>query len=262
MATLLQSLRTLTAVRKRLADQFGGVKRRTRRRNGTAVATFLALVSQLPPPANRQRSPGKRTSEPQATRSCPIFDRNIPHTTEAHMIWESRFWKDDLLRKAADLRKRKTQRRWAETSLEKLEQLMMLGFYGVRKLHEAAKLSSATMATQIPLIAYPWIGKNVTKLNWHNLDILYDFDAATTEDHDLLFLCHQFVHSFVFMASFDDDDRLDGILFASDRQRHVALLRVSIDQIVSVFEDVGQDYPSTSAYSLNPKTGDYNFVSV
>jgi hypothetical protein len=46
----MQSLRTLTAVRKRLADQFGGVKRRTKRCNGAAVATFLAMVSQLPPP--------------------------------------------------------------------------------------------------------------------------------------------------------------------------------------------------------------------
>jgi hypothetical protein len=53
----MQSLRTLTAVRKRLADQFGGVKRRTKRCYGAAVATFLAMVSQLPPPADRQLSP-------------------------------------------------------------------------------------------------------------------------------------------------------------------------------------------------------------
>jgi hypothetical protein len=57
VATLMQSLRTLTAVRKRLADQFGGVKRRTKRCYGAAVATFLAMVSQLPPPADRQLSP-------------------------------------------------------------------------------------------------------------------------------------------------------------------------------------------------------------
>jgi hypothetical protein len=56
VATLLQSLPTRTAVLKRLADQFGGVKRRTKRCNGTAVATFLAMVSQLPPPVDRHRS--------------------------------------------------------------------------------------------------------------------------------------------------------------------------------------------------------------
>jgi hypothetical protein len=112
------------------------------------------------------------------------------------------------------------------------------------------------------LIAYPWNGKkNVTKLNWHKLDELYDFDAAVTKHHHVLFLCHQFVHSFVFMAAFDERQRLDGIFLASDRQRHTALLRVSIDQIAVLFEQVGKDYPSTVNYSLNLKTGDYDVVS-
>lgn len=177
------------------------------------------------------------------------------------MIWESHFWKDDLLKQAANLRKRKAQRRWPESSFAKLEQTVMLGFYSVRKLHEAIKLSTATMEQEISLIAYPWVGKNVTRLNWHRLHELYDLDSATTENHDVLFLCHQFVHSFVFTVAFDDNDSLDGIMFASDRQRHIALLQISIDQIISLFEQVGNDYPSSASYKLNPKTGDYDVVS-
>ena len=177
------------------------------------------------------------------------------------MIWESHYWKDDLLRKAADLRKRRSQRRWPEVSLAKLEQSLMLGFYGVRKLHEAAKLSTKTMKQNVALVAYPWLGKNVTKLNWHNLDRLYDFEAGDVEDHDLLFLCHQFVHSFVFTVTFDNDNRLNGILFASDRQRHKSLLLVSIEQIATLFEMVGEDYPAEGSFRLNPKTGDYDVIS-
>ena len=177
------------------------------------------------------------------------------------MIWESHFWKDDLLKKAAKLRKRKTQRRWPESSLAKLEQTLMLGFYGIRKLHEAAKLSTATMTQHVPLTAYPWTGKNVTKLNWHNLDDLYDFESGTTEAHDLLFLCGQFVHSFVFTAAFDDHDRLEGFLFSSDWQRHKALLHVSIGQVAFLFEQVGNDYPNSVSYKLNSKSGDYDVVA-
>ncbi|MEZ6128823.1 MAG: hypothetical protein R3C59_09085 [Planctomycetaceae bacterium] len=55
VATLLQSLPTRNAVRKRLADHFGRVRRRAKRCNGAAVATFLAMVSQLPPPADPDR---------------------------------------------------------------------------------------------------------------------------------------------------------------------------------------------------------------
>src|SRR5690606_37513076 len=131
------------------------------------------------------------------------------------MIWESQFWKDDLCKKAAYVLRRKEQKHWSESSLARLEQQLMLGFYAIRKLHEAAKLSSATMRRQTSLLGFPWLGKSVTKLNWHNVQSLYHFSAQTSESRDLLFLCHQFVHSFVFVVAFDDDNRADGILFTS-----------------------------------------------
>lgn len=177
------------------------------------------------------------------------------------MIWESQYWKDDLLKNAAALRKRTTQKRWAEPSLARLEQSIMLGFYGVRKLHEAAKLSTATMTQQVSVKAFPWLGKNVTKLNWHRLDELYDFASGAPQSQDLLFVCHQFVHSFIFTTAFNEDGRLDAILFASDRQRHKALLSISIGQVISAFEQVGNDYPNSAQYILNAKTGDYDVVA-
>lgn len=170
------------------------------------------------------------------------------------MIWESHLWKDDLLKQAIELRRRKTQTRWPESSFAKLEQLLMLGFYSVRKLHESNKLSTLTMKQTISLVEYPATGKTITMLNWHNLDELYDLDSTTTVDRDVLFVCHQFVHSFVFSPVFDDNDRLDGVMFASDRQRHTSLLQISIDQVVQLFEEVGNDYPSSATYKLNGKT--------
>ena len=177
------------------------------------------------------------------------------------MIWESHFWKDDILKQAERLEKRKLQKRWPETSFAKLEQTVMLGFYSVRKLHEAAKLSTATMEKQLVLPAYSWTGKNVTKLNWHRLDELYDLENPNNVSKNILFVCHQFVHSFLFTPCFDDANNLDAILFASDCQRHDALLRISIDQIIETFQTIGNDYPNSSTYTLNPKTGDYDVVS-
>ena len=134
------------------------------------------------------------------------------------MIWESHFWKDVLLKHAATLRKRTTQHRWPEVSQARLEQTLMLGFYSIRKLHEAAKMSSATMTDSVALTTYPWSGKNVTKLNWHKLDQLYDLASPRCETRDVLFVCHQFVHSFVFTAAFDENEGLQGIclLYTSD----------------------------------------------
>ena len=59
------------------------------------------------------------------------------------MIWESAYWKEELLRQAEDLKKRSTQTKWSERSLARLEKTIMIGFYSIRKLIEAKKVSDA-----------------------------------------------------------------------------------------------------------------------
>ena len=93
------------------------------------------------------------------------------------MIDESCYWKNDLLKEADALRDRKKQRRWPEVSFARLEQTIMLGFYSIRKLIEASKLSDSTIYEEIPITTYPWSGKTVTRMNWHKLDQLYDLDS-------------------------------------------------------------------------------------
>ena len=101
----------------------------------------------------------------------------------------------------------------------------MLGFYSVRKLHEARKLSTLTMKQQIVLRSHPFSKMPVTKLNWHN---------------------------------FDEFRHLEGVYFASEKQRHKSLLYISIEGIASLFELVGNDYPSSAQYTWNPETNDYD----
>jgi hypothetical protein len=177
------------------------------------------------------------------------------------MIWESHFWKDDLLKKAAKLRKAKTKERWSEADLARLEQTLMLGFYAVRKLHEAAKLSTAVMKHRIPLLSFPWSGKQVTRWNWHKFDQLYVFESGATQERDFGFVCNQIIHSFVFIASFDEEGRLHAILFTSDHQRHESLFQAGIDQIADLFDLVGRDYPNHGRYIRDPKTGDEDVLA-
>jgi hypothetical protein len=120
------------------------------------------------------------------------------------MIWEPSLWKSDLLRKARDLRIRKTQTRWPEASLANLEKSLMVGFYSVRKLIEADKVATSIKRETIALIEYPATGKKVTKLNWHRVEELYDLNKPKTVTRNALFICNQFVHSFVFLTVFND----------------------------------------------------------
>lgn len=177
------------------------------------------------------------------------------------MIYESGFWKDDLLKQAKVLRSRMTQKRWTENSFARLEQTVMLGFYSIRKLSEAKKISDSVANKGITVKSYAWKGKLVTKMNWGDIDKLYDLDAAQPTTKNLMFFCNQFVHSYVFVTSFDDKNCLDGIFVSSDRERHKALYLIEMLQIIDFFEQIGNDYPSSASFIFDEKLGDYRIFN-
>jgi len=117
------------------------------------------------------------------------------------------------------------------------------------------------MQQRVSLIVYPWTGNNVTKSNWYYLKALYTLEAACTEDHELLFVCNQFVYSYVFSVACDERERLTGVLCASDRQRHKALINAQIDQIADLCDRAGNDYLNDAGGVLNLKSSDYDVVA-
>jgi hypothetical protein len=174
------------------------------------------------------------------------------------MIWESFYWKSDLLKQAAVLRKRVDQRRWPDASLARCEQTIMLGFYSIRKLMESAKLTDHVSKMEVPLHSYPSTGRNVHLMNKHRLDELYDFARPTHQTVLLPFLCNQLVHSYIFALLFSEDGPLAGILVASDRQRKKELLEVSIEVLIDIFERVGKDEANVAkVFRFDEKKGDY-----
>ena len=178
------------------------------------------------------------------------------------MIWESYYWTKSLLKHASNLRKRKTQKRWSEASLARVEETVMLAFYSTRKLIEAAKLARETAKKEIEVEQYPWKGKPVTRLNWHKLDELYDFDSASTARIPLQRICNQIVHSYVFAITHSESSGLGGFLFVSDRDRHRYLHSLSADQVIALFEHVGNDYPNEIRMTLSPEAGDYEVTAI
>ena len=178
------------------------------------------------------------------------------------MIWESYYWKESLLKHAGDLRRRKMQKRWPEASRGRIEETVMLAFYSIRKLIEAAKVATATSTMEIAVEQYPWKGKRVTRLNWHKLDELYDFDSRVTARIPLQRICNQMVHSYVFAIVHSDSGGLGGFLFVSDRDKHRHLHFLDVDEAIALFEHVCRDYPNEARMVLNSKTGDYEVTAI
>ncbi|MDV2502979.1 MAG: hypothetical protein RX318_03390 [bacterium] len=176
------------------------------------------------------------------------------------MIWESIYWKEDLIRQAKALKKRISQRRWTERSLANLEKTIMLGFYSIRKLIEAKQLTQEIVRSQIPLIAYPWKGKQVTLINWHKVDELYDFERETHVLISLLPVCNKMVHSYVFMPCYNEKSQIHSVLVNSDHSRHEALYLITVSEIIRLFERVGKDYVRMSKMKFDANKGDYEIL--
>jgi len=65
------------------------------------------------------------------------------------------------------------------------------------------------------------------------------------------------IHSFALLPGFDENERLDAILFNSDRTRRQHLYSISVDEIVALFVEVGANDPASVRSQFNEKTGDY-----
>jgi hypothetical protein len=177
------------------------------------------------------------------------------------MIYESSFWKKDLLTTAATMRGWNRKRSWGEPSLARLEQMVMLSFYSIRKLGEARKLSNTTVEQPVTLTSFAWLGNAVTIMNWDRVDKLYDFAHPAVVSKDLLFVCHQIVHSYVFMPVVNERSRLEAIWFCSDRFRNECLFGLDLSVLIELLEQVGNDYPADARLTFNQKKQDFDVIN-
>ncbi len=173
------------------------------------------------------------------------------------MIWETSYWKNDLLKQSSELKRRMAQKRWVDASFARCEQTIMMGFYSVRKLIDSMKLTDTASNNAHQVYSYPPTGKDVTLLNKRDLDELYDLRKPRRQNASLRFLCNQVIHSYVFCLVFDEQNMLSAVWVASDFYRSKALLEVSLIKIVELFETVSTDVVWSSRYTYDPKKGDY-----
>lgn len=176
------------------------------------------------------------------------------------MIWESAYWKEELLRHARRLQWRQTLKRWGERSAAGLEKDMMIGFYSIRKMVEAHVVSDEIRDRDLCLQGYPWTGRPVTFMNWDKINEKYDLEHPVQVKRTVIWLANQMIHSYAFMPCFDTKGRLDLILFNSDRTRRQHLYSVPVDEIVALFQEVGSNDPASMRCHFNEDTGDYDVL--
>jgi hypothetical protein len=174
------------------------------------------------------------------------------------MIWDSAPWRKELSAIAINITNSSKKRKPSEKLLINLEKNIMIGFYIIRKLIEAKKLSSSTKALKIKVAKYKSLGKPCTLLNWHRLNELFDFSKPMWQHEKLYNICNQIIHSYVFMPNGNSKTGpIKSIIFCSDYNRNNHVLEIMLKDIVEVVSYVIKDYPSSVKITYDGNIKDY-----
>lgn len=173
------------------------------------------------------------------------------------MIYESFPWKEELLKISHSLEVRLNQKRWIIRTSFLFEKEIFTSFYIIRKLIEAEKVSTKNKHINIPCYLIPSTGKTVTRFNKHRATELYDFTKYKKSKINILDLCHQVIHSYIFDPTFDEDLLLVGFWVSSEKSRNNSLYSFVLDDVIKVFKIFGNDYPNSMSSIYDEKIKDY-----
>jgi hypothetical protein len=171
-------------------------------------------------------------------------------------------WREQLLRSADELERRKTQRRWTERTSFLVEREIMVGCYAIRKLHEARRGSDVLAARKWEVTRHaltsarrPDIWARETPWEY------YDFPHGISAMLSVTDLCNQVIHSYIWMLSATEAGNFDGIYVASDRQRLNGLFFIPVDRFIELFRAAGSE-DITYIHMQRDADGDLQYVSI
>ncbi|MCS6725760.1 hypothetical protein, partial [Proteus mirabilis] len=97
------------------------------------------------------------------------------------MIYDSVYWKDELIKLADKLEMRVIQRRWWDKSYYTLEKEIFLGFYSIRKLIESQKISKTVVDKTFNVLEFKSNDQPESIIKDLSLSA-YDFNKAKKTD--------------------------------------------------------------------------------
>jgi hypothetical protein len=167
------------------------------------------------------------------------------------MIYDSQYWKNDLQKNVFFLFEKLDQKVWREASFAALEKRVMLSCYIVRKLAEASKIPQNLFSADVPLYRYKNAAKVVDPINFHKVDELYEIQNAQKINNPFSYIVNQIIHSFIFWFAFNNDGRLEGILFNSDRSKNKELYMIKVQDLIDALSPIAQCYISRAVLERN-----------
>lgn len=165
------------------------------------------------------------------------------------MIHESAPWKAVL---AADAR---LLERWAikppsERRSYLIERKILLAAYTLRKLGEAFKLSTATLAEEIDVKQYATLKRGYAAVNNLRFEEYFDLENPVSIRMKRRRLVDVLIHSLIFMESIDEEQRCIGFIVTSDYESARGLIEVQLSDFIALMRLAADDFPSAMTTSF------------
>lgn len=177
-------------------------------------------------------------------------------------MYESCYYKDDLLRYAKDFEKRSKRQLYREDSLAKAEKQLFIGMLFIRKLIESLKITDSCKRSSISILRGKISPRNEIS-NFSRHDIMDYLSEANWSEVKVGIeqVCDKVIHSWVNYPIINKSGGLQSFILTTDRYKNKELWEVPVTSIISAFCRFGSDYPSEITMSRD-ENGKINYQCI
>lgn len=163
----------------------------------------------------------------------------MPTLNYHYPIMTSHYWRADLKKRAEKLRSKEEQKKWGEDSLCILEQVIVLGFYSIRRLELSGLCPPEKLRRKIQLSEYKCLHANPNLVHMPK-ENYYDLEHPNRIEKEVSFIEHQLSQSCFFESHFNQQKQPVSCYFTSDHQKSKALYQIKLQHIIDIFESISE----------------------
>lgn len=176
------------------------------------------------------------------------------------MIWESYYWKSDLLKIVKRLKKRKNQKRWPDASFANTEKDIMISAFMVRKLFDSGKVNSQIDDLPVGVKIYKSNGKKIHRLRNLSPEQYFDVENSEESKRKVRDICNQIIHSYVSVLIMNELGALQAYWFVSDYDKFKQLVEIQIDNYINILNQTSNYWPKSESYVFDKSKQDYTIL--
>ena len=171
------------------------------------------------------------------------------------MIHESAPWKAHLARDADLIQRWAAKPGHSARRSFLIERKVFLAAYAMRKLDDAAKLSTDTLGSPMAVFRFPPTRAGYSEITSHHFDEFFDLGTPTRAGIPRRRVLDLLIHSRVFVEVLSQAETFDAFMVTTDHEQARGLVQVEIAAFVDLMRLVANDYPTSIRRTLNSTTG-------